>query len=90
MIRTHKYADGGKVIAKPTSNKPRPPPPKPTQPPERRRSTVDIMRGKTRRENEQALGLKDGGPVRRFPPSAPMPPPERGPKPKKIVGKPKR
>ena len=53
-IEPKKYADGGKVAVKLHKK------PKPAQ-----ASTVDIMRGKTRREREQALGLKDGGKVKR-------------------------
>lgn len=67
-----KFADGGKVMAKPSSPRPKPPlvrgghkiEPLPRAP-ERRASAVDIMRGKTRREQEAALGLKDGGKVKK-------------------------
>lgn len=65
-----RYADGGKVTSgKPTMPRPRPTPATPKAPPKpdtrERRSTIDIMRGKTRREQEMALGLKDGGKVKR-------------------------
>ena len=62
-VKTKKYADGGKVSSEKPPPRPKPPPPKPA--PEPKRSLMDIARGKTRREQERALGLKDGGKVKR-------------------------
>jgi hypothetical protein len=91
IMKVRHYADGGKV------EKPAPKPaPKPEPKPEEKRSLMDIMSGKTRREREKELGLKDGGkvkkrrryadggPVRKLPPSTPLPEPKRGAKPKRI------
>ena len=57
-----RFAEGGQVKDPP----PKTPPPKdpPKNPPKESaptRSLIDIMRGKTRREQEAALGLKKGG-----------------------------
>lgn len=60
-----RFAEGGKVSdadrKKMETMTPKPLPKNPVKEPAPTRSLVDIMRGKTRREQEAALGLKKGG-----------------------------
>lgn len=71
--RVHQYADGGKIVKAAAKGSKRP----------EKFSTVDALRGTMRRKQEQALGLRDGGPVkmpgrdtRKLPSPRPMPKPK--------------
>lgn len=70
-----RFAEGGKVDVKKITGaqitedeakrlEKAKPPPQPV--PEKKASLVDILRGKTRRQQEQDLGLKKGGKVKRM------------------------
>lgn len=79
-VKEEHYADGGKVAKKePKKGRGRT-----TQ--MESRSARDAVSGSHRRRQMKELGLKDGGEVKRkLSPRPPMPPPERGEKPKRIT-----